>query len=401
LSSTYKARGGETFEVIARRAYGTEQNASRIRAANPFAFEPVPPGTVLTIPDDIAGAPAVDPATTPEGITVTIGGTDLRAWQAFRYTEALDGVQTFTVSAPFTDTVRPLEFAATRVYADNTKIFEGHAVGVSPLVTPGEESVEITGYSRPGTLMDCVASAGAYPVEFKNMTLAAIAKQLAEPFGVRVSAGLDAGAAFKKVSLSADRKIWAFLTELAQQRGTLLRSNAAGDLVIAKGPTFAVPVAALSQGAPPLIAVRPSFNPQQYFGHVTGVEPTKFGRVGESHTVENPFARDNPRPFTFVVPDAEKADVRTATEAKAARMFASAASYSVDVMTWRTPAGALWSAGDFVTLKAPAAYIADDFPFVIRAVTLNATPDSQTATLDLALPEAFSGTMPRAVPWAV
>ena len=105
------------------------------------------------------------------------------------------------------------------------------------------------------------------------------------------------------------------------------------------------------------------------------------------------------RPFAFDVPDTVDADLKTATEAKAGRMFGNVSLYSVQVDTWRDPLGELWKPNTTLTLLAPDAMVYNEFEFIIRSVRYERNEASEIATLELALPGSFSGKIPEALPW--
>ena len=98
------------------------------------------------------------------------------------------------------------------------------------------------------------------------------------------------------------------------------------------------------------------------------------------------------RPYTFTVQDTLDADVQAACEGKAGRMFAGAIAYTVQVATWRTPAGKLWAPNTTVTLYAPGEMIYTEYEFLIRSVAFSRPSDEgSVASLTLTVPEAFAG----------
>ena len=81
-------------------------------------------------------------------------------------------------------------------------------------------------------------------------------------------------------------------------------------------------------------------------------------------------------------------------------MFAEMASYTLSALpTWRDPQGDLWEPNTTIVVAAPEAMIYTPTEFLIRRVTLSATPEERKASLDLVLPGAFSGSAPKALPW--
>ena len=114
----------------------------------------------------------------------------------------------------------------------------------------------------------------------------------------------------------------------------------------------------------------------------------------------NKFGGKYFRPHACKFDDTEAGDAPTATQAKMGRMFANTVSYEIeDLPTWRNPAGKLWSPNTTLTLRAPSAMVYRESELMIRNVRLKQSADTVSASLDLVLPGAFSGEMPRALPW--
>lgn len=395
-----------TFKQKSAAEYGTEIFAPVLKQANPDRIGDMIGDRGIIIPrppGDVKDAPHEMPAGNPDEVALLIDGVRYRYWSQMAINRALDGIDTVDIKAPFDSAVpefkktfTPFSYKDLAVTVGGAPLFTGTMVSVDPSITDTEKTVTVGGYAKCGVLNDVNPPASALPVEFNNQTLKDIAAKLCEPFGVAVDFTAEPGAPFERVACDPSRKILDFLTELAQQRGLLICSNPAGGLVISK-PVDSEPVARLKQGESPVTGVTARFSPQDYFSHITGLESAEAGKVGEQFTVKNPHVKTGVRPFNFAVTDA---DAKTATEAKAGRMVGNMASYSVDVATWRDPAGALWEPGKMLTLTAPDALIYNEYKFIIRAVTLTRDGDSMAASLELSIPGAFMGEMPETLPWA-
>jgi prophage tail gpP-like protein len=231
------------------------------------------------------------------------------------------------------------------------------------------------------------------------LNLLQIAKRVCDPFGVEVVFDGDPGSAFEYVTCDVDQDALTFLTTLAQQRGLVIGAGIDGQAVF-RSPRVSNTVAAyLTEGEPPLLSVQPFFDPQQYFSHITGIETVIPGVAGSQHTVKNTRLRGVIRPHSFIVQDAVGGDISVATKGKIGRMLANSVNYSVQVATWRDRAGKLWEPGSTVVLHAPGALVYQPYALLVRAVVFEGTPDSETATLDLILPNSFSGEIPERMPW--
>lgn len=409
MSTTFKVQAGDTFESIARKKYGTEKEADRIARANPGVSEPLTAGTTLTVPtlpdapqDSLSNAPAA----TDDEVAILIDGQRFRFWDRVRVTRSIDTMDTVEFGAPFDadapgfrETFRPFSFKPVVITVGGTPLFTGTMVAVSPAVENSQKIVSVSGYSLPGVLNDCTSPASTYPLEFDSQGLREISGALASPFGIAVEFQADQGAVFERVASEPGKKVLAFLTELAKQRNLIISSTTRGKLLFSQSVESGTPVARLQQGSAPVMAVTPFFSPQEYYSHITGIEPVIVGLAGSQFTVKNPRLQGVTRPITFNAPDTLDADVKGAVEAKAGRMFGNMASYSVRVATWRDPQGNLWEPNTIVKLLAPEAMIYNEYAFVIRSVEFEREGRKETATLNLVIPGSFSGRVPESLPW--
>ena len=408
MSTTYKTAAGDTFETVARRVYGDARQADRIRKANPGAAEPLPGGVALAVPADQNGPPNQTPtaaAASRDEVAVSIGGKRFRFWETVRITRGLDMISAVELTAPFEpdvpgfrETFRPFSFADMDVIVGGVPLFSGTMLSPHPTIG-GARTVDVAGYGRAGVLADCTAPASAFPLEFNGQTLEAIAKTVADFFGLAVVFKDSPGAVFDRVALDPGVTALAFLADLARQRGLVIGDDEQGRPVFQRGATAGLPVATLAEGASPVTGVRPAFSPQDYYSHITGIEPVLLGSAGSQFTVKNARLPGVIRPLTFQSQDSADADIKTATEAKAGRMIGNMAAYSVEVATWRDARGGLWAPNTLVTLHAPGAMVYRPFTFLLRSVALEATRAARSATLDLVIPGAFRGQIPEVLPW--
>ncbi len=400
---------GDTFESISRRKYGTEKEAELIARANPGVSSPLTDGTTLTTPTPPDAPQNVQQAarsSTDDEVAILVDGKRFRFWDKVRITRAIDTMDTVEFGAPFDSeapgfkqTFRPFSFNQVIITVGGEPLFTGTMVTVNPVLENGQKIVAVSGYSLPGVLHDCTSPASAFPLEFDNQGLREIATALAAPFGVSVDFKADQGAVFERVASEPGKKVLAFLTELAKLRNLVISSSSRGKLVFLKSSEGGQPVARLQQGAAPVLSVTPFFSPQEYYSHITGIEPVIVGLAGSQFTVKNSLLQGVTRPLTFHAPDTLDADVKSAVEAKIGRMFGNVASYSVRVATWRDPNGKLWEPNTSIKLLAPGAMIYKEYEFIIRSIDFVRDRETETATLNLVIPGAFSGKIPGALPW--
>lgn len=347
------------------------------------------------------------PNQNPEEISLEIDGTTFRFWTEIELNLIFDGHASVSFGAPFEpdliefrETFRPFAYKEVKVLVGGDVLFTGTMIDISPEVNAGSKMVSVTAYSRAAVLADCTAPAGHLPLEFNGLDLNQITKKLADPFGISLAVGADVGAKFERVKLEPEGKIQDFLADLAKKRGVILASDADGDLIYrqsATGPQTLV--ARLKENESPCLSVGATFSPQAYYSEVTCTAKTKHGRKGNKFTETNPFAVGLLRPSVQELDDTEPADVPTATKARIGRMFGAVVSYEINLSTWLTPDGDLWTPDQRLRLTAPGAMVYSESELMIRAVTLRAAPGSKTATLTCTLPGAFSGELPGNLPW--
>lgn len=403
-NKVHKVVAGDTFELLSTRYYGEPSKAGKIRRSNPGITTVLVPGTLITI---LGATEPVTVGPEPRGLTAKIGGTTFRHISEMTITLSMDQMASVEMTVPLADTpefrevIRPFSFQPFDVSDDGVRLFRGTLLHVSPTVSESGSSVKLKGYSTPGVLQDCTMPVSSYPLQFRNVNIVDIAAQVAEPFGVSVVSEGFVGGPFKRVKVKRDRKVLAFLINLAKQRQLLIRSNANGELVIAEpGPVFG-PVASLRTDESPLESVNVDFRPQSYYSHVTGVRSTRRGHRGSQHTIVNDRATELGivRPLTISMRDTSKGELARAAQAAAGRMLATSVAYTAQVTTWLDANGDHWAPEATVELTAPKAFVPEPYKFQIRSVQLTRTPEGSSATLSLMLPGAFGGTPPSMLPW--
>ena len=104
MSITYSVVAGDTFELIARKKYGTETESSRIARANPGVVEPLTAGVILVIPDIPDTPQNLQQQTTTDNkneIAILIDGKRFRFWQSVVIKRSLDAMDVVQIDAPF------------------------------------------------------------------------------------------------------------------------------------------------------------------------------------------------------------------------------------------------------------------------------------------------------------
>ncbi len=343
-----------------------------------------------------------------EDVRVHLRGQEYTGWGDLEITRTLDSFSTLGFAAPFEpeqerfrEDFRPFSFHDLDVTVGGEPLFTGTLNDVDPSTVPDSRTVGVSAYARPGVLAFCHMPPSSWPLEFNGLNLQRIAERLGAPWnlGVLVDGG-DVGAAFDRLSMEPDADPYAFLTDIAQQRGFVVADHPDGRIWLRRSATDAAPIILrLTEGEPPLMSVGVAFSPREYFSEITAIGGARAGRPGASATVQNPHARAL-RPRCYKPDDTEAGDVPAASRAQLGRMFGAAVTYEVPLPTWRNPQGVLWEPNQVVTLEAPGAMVYRPTRMIVRTVSLKKSASEQSAVLGLVLPGVFTSEAPEVEPWA-
>lgn len=395
--------GANTFELISRVVYGSEENESLLRQANSGIIEPIQNGTVIIVP--VVPQPRAPVSTPKENtVTVTVDNKQFASWTDASITRSIDSPGQFSLTTAPDEgqrAFRPFTFSEISVAIGTDQVFFGTLMGVNPTL----ETISINAYSLPGVLDDCTSPAGVTGLEFNGQTLLDICKSLCAPFGIGVVLNGSQGEPFggdlfdNPVAIGRSEAIMPFIVKLAKQRGLLVGDTADGQLLLHSPTGVGGSVARLVQGEHPLREIVPAFNHQGYYSEISGTAPSDLGNSdGDLITTRNKFLSGVLRPSAFTVSDAD-GGVGIAVNSRLARMTANAASYSASVADWRDANGQLWTPGDIVSVTAGGAMISSNTPLMIRSVTFTRSANQEHATINLVIPGSFGGNLPDKLPW--
>lgn len=333
---------------------------------------------------------------------LVIENEEFKFWDSISFDRNFDTFDTFRFTAPYAQDsqlrkiIKPLEFKTGQIFIDEQLISNIVIVGVNPQLG-SENTVDVTGYAAPGILNDSVIENANLPIEYNNQTLKQIADKIGGYFGIESFFTESSGAAFEKVKIEPEEKILDFLIKLAKQRGFLISSTALGKMLFRKAATNPR-TTTIKQGHTPLLSIEPNLNPQEYYSEITGLAAGDFDDDPESVTIKNPFLTNVKRPFSFHVKNGlTGADLQNAVKWKMGLMFGNAIRYNITVQGLRDQEGRIWETNTGINLTAPGVYIDNETLFLIKNLTLDRT--SQTTSMQLVLPESYTGKIPKRLPW--
>ena len=406
LSGTYKALGGETFNIVARKTTGNDIDADLIRRANPSVQEPIPAGTWLQIPtEDLAPVMQVEPADT----MITVDGQLLGQWDGFELARSIDAIGKASWTLPNERETRrmfrPMSSPRTVISAGPV-LLTGRSESPATDNAPDRKSLTVSAYSEPGILERCPPPIDAFPLEWTNSNLLTIANDLCLYYGIFCDHRADGGPVFKRVDIQPGGPVLDFLADLARQRGPVISSSPQGSLLVWTGVKPGNPMASLEKGMPG-VDINMTIDESRYYSSVTGTIPPRTKRRGVKskgpgikYTVDNPHATDQVRPYEVEFQDIDEGELPAATEALAGRVFSSIVSVGVNLATWLDALGQIYEPNTTVKINAPDEFIEDWYEFIVADVTLKQTSDGgRSASLRCTIPGAYTGEIPEVMPW--
>jgi prophage tail gpP-like protein len=425
MSRRYTVKSNDTLSGISTKFYGVPDKYTLIINANPQlagrnkATDGSPfihTGDIFIIPDETENIiniteqskiPETIENVSDNAISILIDNNLFSFWTEYSITFEIDTFDTFSFSAPFNSSIniyresfRPFSYKPVAIYYGQELIFTGVLLADETTLEPDEKSISISGYSKPGVLNDCHMPISSFPLEFNNQTLQQIAKVLCKVYGIVPVFLLSAGNPFEKVSIDIETDIFSFLSDLAEQRELLFSNNIKGEAIFFK-PETGNAVASFKQGELPLISCSSSFDPQNFYSHITGITQTTADKKSASYTYKNNYLikKGINRYYNFIAEDIKDSEIKKTTLSKAGRMFGESVSYELKVQGHRDRNGNLLKKNTIIDLLAPGAMIYNEFELLIKSLTMSRTDEGDISEMELVLPGSYSGKIPEVFPW--
>ena len=425
MSKAHNVQSGDTLGSIAIKYLGSSAQWGKISGANPQlanrrkAADGSPiiyPGDTLVIPEDQtesrpSNAATVKPIALSDGeqdVSIIIDGKKFTGFTSYSINLSYDSFDTFSFSAPYdpnltglSEIIVPFSYRPCEVFYNDVLMFKGRLLTPNPELTDTSSEITLQGYPLCGVLNDCMVPPTKYPLQCNGINMKGIAEAACNPYGIPVIFDGDIGDNFSEVSIEPTDKILDFLSRLAKQRNLLFTNNEKGQLVFFN-PKAESTFVTFVEGRKPLTAIKPQFNAQNFFSHITGFGKTDAEYPSLSYTFENKYLINKGiiRHHSLTIDDAEtSSDIENATRAHAGRMFADCISFELSCEHHTNENNEVFTKGMTVGVSAPSAMISGETKFVARNVKLSRTVEGKTATLTLVLPGAYSGEIPEVFPW--
>jgi prophage tail gpP-like protein len=424
MSKVHSVQQGDTLGAIAVRYLGSSSKWTKIAGANsqlssrkkaadgsPLVY----PGDTLIIPEDQTENPASAATKKPvvladkeQDVSIVIDGKKFIGFTGYNLNLAYDTFDTFSFSAPYDpgmkelkEVITPFAFKLCEVYYNDILLFKGTLLTPDPEFTDQSSEITLQGYPLCGVLNDCMIPPTKYPLQCMGINIKGIADAACEPYSIPVIFDGEVGPNFTEVSIEPTDKILDFLSRLAKQRNLLFTNNEKGQLVFFTPKTEKTFVSFV-EGKSPLISIKPKFDAQNFYSHITGFGKTDAEYPSLSYTFENKYLINKGiiRHNSLTIEDSEtSSDLENAVRAHAGRMFADCVNYELLCENHVNENNEVFKKGMAVCVSAPSAMITKETNFIARNVKLSRTTEGKTATLTLVLPGAYTGEVQEVLPW--
>lgn len=410
--STYTVVSGDTLSGISARAYGDgtqwgrifDANQSNLKSDNP---DIIFPGEVLIIPviPELDALKDTDRFKNkePDEFTLVIDGAEIpvSSSQIVRTMDtAADGWTARIAWTPGADPklderLAPYSYKKASVYLGNTLMVNGLVYTISPELTSRGSIQNVEGYSFTADIVDSKLKP---PYEQNKVTLQQRAEKIVTPLGINVVFDFQDDGVFDRVTADVDATIFRHLAPLAAQRGALVSSTRKGELLFTKANTGTKPVGTLEEGQVPVTEWAATYDGRKRFNTYRVIGQTPGSNAQPAISKDDFVPRS--RFMTLSANELTAGEKQIAADWRRSKQLARALSISLPVSTWYAPNGQLWEENTLITVVSPTLFVPNGFTFLIRRVTYNFDNQGTYATLDLTIPQVYTGE-PIVEPWRI
>ena len=332
---------------------------------------------------------------TPD-LQLVVGGKVHGGWSRIRVHRGLEEIAgnfELGVAERWSATVAPLEVRtqdACSVRVGGTTLITGHVDRAAISYDAHSHAVSVTGRDGTGDLVDCAAEHSKG--EWRNATIAQIARDLCKPYGIKVAVAGDVGAPFVRYALEPGETVFECIERAARQRGVRLLSDGLGGLIVGSEPARQAG-ASLVEGEN-LLSCEVANDASQRFskylvkGQRCGDDDTNGAAAAQIKASADDTGVTRYRPQLIMVEDqGDIASFQVRAKWEASVRAARGLTATVRLQGWSNGAG-LWAPNQMVRLSSPTARI--DRELLVRDVDLVVDESGTFTELVLTPPEAYS-----------
>tara|TARA_R110000824_G_scaffold34903_6_gene110149 strand:- start:816 stop:1838 length:1023 start_codon:yes stop_codon:yes gene_type:complete len=289
---------------------------------------------------------------------------------------------------------RPLSYNEIQIFSnDNNLLLTGTIVNNSFSSSQNPELVSLSGYSKSGILQDVSIPLSVYPLEKNNQSLSQISSQMIKPFNIGQiidpSAANELSFNYEKVVANVSDTVAGFLSKLAAQRNVIIGHTTKGDLYYFKAFTNSKSVRAYTTKNVLSSSIR--IDGQGFHRSISVLRQPSDTNDGAStvDSITNTIVLSD-RKVIKTLSSGEDTDT-----SKAANNVLAAELKSLQVSIELPRIDYDLKCGQIVNFQNRELFIYKSQRFVVNTITYNEDSGSDTMSISLLLPEAFSGENPK------
>lgn len=329
---------------------------------------------------------------------IKINGRFVENFTAVSISRSLDSIaSTFAFSVRFNpenddhkELFKPLQYYDCLIYSDNNDLLiTGTILNNQFESDAGFNLAVISGYSKCGILEDIVTPPNMYPLESNKKNLKEIAERLTNAFGVNIvfdsSVNNEISQIFSKSTCDATETVKSYLAKLTSQKNLLLSHNNKGEVVIFKINTKQKPKYFFNKET--ILKASSTWNGQGMHSEINVVRQPSMENAGVS-TVDKTtnFYIKKYRPTTKVLSSGEDTDTKKAAENEYAKELKN--------IQLKIELQGLYydiKPGDLLNIHLHEIYSFAYSRWIVSKIDLNIDENSTTTSIELLLPESFTG----------
>jgi prophage tail gpP-like protein/LysM repeat protein len=413
----YTIVSGDQLRLIAGRAYGNRSkwpiiwkaNKTRLRSGNPNLIFP---GEVIIIPrlndrkpvdkktqTKTSSAQLINKDKDLGEFTLLIADTEVPVEGAkiIRTMDTAADGWTATIGwTPGLDRdadafLLPYVYPEAAAYLGPELAVNGLLYTVKNAMTKEGIKKELEGFSYTADLVDSTIKP---PYEKRNVTLEQRALDIAEGFEIDVEKEFitDTGGKFSRMTADKTETVFEHLKKYAGQRGLLISSTPAGNLLLTKANTNSKPVTTLEEMKPLPEGWQAGFDGRKRFNayKAIGSSPRKSSKTATAKDDVVPRSRF----LTFTANNTTKGNIQKAADWKRGKSLADTLTIPFPVSDWyyeKAGKKILWRPNTLVTVVSDAIHVPQGYDFLIRSVEYTWVKSGRSCLLNLVPPEVYTG----------
>lgn len=337
---------------------------------------------------------------------VLINNQEFTRYTRLNFQLTYDAVaSSFTIEADnnpaFKELFRPLAYHPVKVYAENGEILLTGVITNHEKISQSDVAVvQMSGYSKPGILLDVNSPTSNYPLQDDGKSLKDIFKRVIEPFGITLLvnpvAQEAANTTVEQAGADEVANLAEYLAKLSAQFNIILGHTSSGQLLLTKTRANEAPSAEYEEGKGNFLSAQLSTDGRAIHSSYTVLKQPDFGDTAET----NPEETVNNTLISVFRPKVIKqtqggSDV-TANAAISARMAGlKAVRVTITVEGSQYPSGNPIRPNRTVKLTAPSINIDTPVYLFVQKVDTEITAERVETKLTCLLADALTGRQPK------